>query len=233
MRICEMNWMQVEDYLRRDDRCVVPLGSTEQHGYLSLSVDSILSERVAAEAAAPLGVPVFPVLAYGITPYFKSYPGTVSLRLETYLALVRDVLDGLALAGFRRILLCNGHGGNAPAGAYAVQWVADNPACRVRFHNWYNAPRTWAKVLEIDAVGSHASWMENFPWTRLANVALPDARKPMVDLDTLRLGPPDDVRARLGDGNFGGLYQRPDEEMQALWDVAVDETRALIEGPWA
>ncbi|MEA3144987.1 MAG: creatinine amidohydrolase, partial [Verrucomicrobiota bacterium] len=67
MRIGEMNWMMVEEYLKRDDRCVLPLGSTEQHCYLSLSVDSILSERIAVEASEPVGVPVFPVLAYGIT----------------------------------------------------------------------------------------------------------------------------------------------------------------------
>src|SRR5579872_2054197 len=186
MRIAEMNWMQVEDYLRRDDRCVVPLGSTEQHAQLSLSVDSILSERVAVEAAAPLGVPVFPVVAYGVTPYFKAYPGTLSLRVETYVRLVRDLLDGLEQAGFRRILLCNGHGGNAPAGALAIEWMADHPACRVRFHNWWNAPQTFARVEATDKVASHASWMENFPWTRLPNVAAPSEAKPMTNLDTLR-----------------------------------------------
>ena len=114
MKIEDCNWMQVESYLQADNRCVVPLGSTEQHAQLSLSVDSILSERVAAEAAEPLGVPVFPVLAYGITPYFMAYPGTVTLRTGTYLRVMRDILDSLARAGFRRILLCNGHGGNTP-----------------------------------------------------------------------------------------------------------------------
>ena len=68
MRIGEMHWRMVEEYLTRDDRCVLPLGSTEQHAYLSLCVDNILSERIAIEAAEPLGVPVFPVVAYGITP---------------------------------------------------------------------------------------------------------------------------------------------------------------------
>jgi len=233
MRVSEMNWMQVEAYLRTDDRCVLPLGSTEQHAYLSLSVDSILYERVAAEAAAPLGVPVFPALPYGITPYFTAYPGTLTLRVETYLAVVRDLLDSLARAGFRRILLCNGHGGNAPVAGLAVEWIADHPDCRVRFHNWWNAPRTWAKVMELDTIGSHASWMENFPWTRLANVAMPPEEKPMTNLDTLRLLPPAEVRRVLGDRNFGGRYQRPDEDMLALWQIAVAETRALIEGPWA
>src|SRR5436853_7348876 len=90
VRISEMNWMMVEQYLRRYDRCVLPLGSTEQHAYLSLSVDSILAERLAIEAAEPLGVPVFPVMAYGITPYFRAFPGTITLRAQTYLSVVRD-----------------------------------------------------------------------------------------------------------------------------------------------
>ena len=68
MRIAEMHWAQVEAYLAHDDRAVLPLGCTEQHAFLSLSVDSILSERVATEAAATLDVPVFPVVAYGIIP---------------------------------------------------------------------------------------------------------------------------------------------------------------------
>ena len=233
MRIGEMNWMQVEAYLGRDDRAVVPLGSTEQHAYLSLSVDSILSERVALEAAEPLGVPVFPVQAYGMTPAFMAYPGTVTLSMATYVALVRDILDSLRRTGFRRILLCNGHGGNAPAQTVGVEWMADNPGCVVRFHNWWNAPQTMAAVQAVDPLASHASWMEKFPWTRLPGIDMPDLRKPMSDLERLRLRDPAGVRAVLGDGNFGGLYQRPDDEMLAIWAVAVQETRGLIEGPWA
>lgn len=232
MHIRDMNWMEVETYLDTDDRCVLPLGSTEQHAQLSLSVDSILSERVAAEAAEPLGVPVFPGVAYGVTPYFTAYPGTVSLRLSTYLALVGDILDNLARTGFRRILLCNGHGGNAPAGAFAIEWMAAHPDCTVRLHNWWNAPATMAKVSETDPVASHASWMENFPWTRLAGREGPAEAKPMTDPDRLRLQAPGGVRAILGDGNYGGRYRRPDDEMQAIWSVAVAETRAMIKGPW-
>ena len=233
MTIGALNWSQVEAYLETDDRAVLPLGSTEQHAGLSLSVDSILSERVATEAAAPLGVPVFPAQPYGITPYFLSYPGSISLRVSTYLALVRDVLDSLHGQGFRRILLVNGHGGNAPAGALAIEWMADHPGTAVKFHNWWNAPRTFAKVQAIDPVASHASWMENFPWTRLPGVAQPDTRKPMVDFDRMRVMAPPAVRDLLGDGNFGGLYQRPDADMLAIWEVAVAETRAVLEGPWS
>ena len=233
MMISGMNWSQVEAYLSTDDRAVLPLGSTEQHGGLSLSVDSILSERVATEAAGPLGIPVFPVVPYGITPYFLAFPGSVSIRVSTYVALMRDILDGLRGQGFRRILLVNGHGGNQPAGALAIEWMADHPDTAVKFHNWWNAPKTFAKVQEIDPVASHASWMENFPWTRLAGVVQPSQQKPMVDFDRMRVRPPEGVRKLLGDGNFGGYYEKSDEDMLALWDVAVAETRALLEGPWS
>jgi creatinine amidohydrolase len=232
MRISELNWMQVEAYLKRDDRCVLPLGSTEQHAYLSLSVDSILSERVALDAAEPLGIPVFPVLAYGVTPYFRAYPGSITLRIETYLRVVGDLLTSLAEQGFRRILLVNGHGGNRPSAALAGEWMADHPGVVVKSHDWWNAPATWAKTLEVDPVASHASWMENFPWTRLADVTMPAEQKPMIDFERMRRLTPQGLRDYLGDGNFGGVYQRADAEMLAIWQVAVEETRAHLTGDW-
>jgi creatinine amidohydrolase len=232
MRIADMNWMQVEDYLKRDDRCILPLGCTEQHAYLSLATDVILAERVALEAAHPLNIPVFPALAYGITPYFSAYPGTISLHMDTYLRVVRDILDSMAGGGFKRILIVNGHGGNSPAQTLAIEWMAEHSGVVVQFHNWWNAPRTWAKVQEIDPRAAHASWMENFPWTRLAGVEMPKEQKPGIDTHKMRMLTPSQVRAYLGDGNFEGYYQRRDEEMQAIWMVAIEETRALLTGSW-
>ncbi|HEV2386530.1 MAG TPA: creatininase family protein [Candidatus Acidoferrales bacterium] len=232
MKIAEMNWMQVEQNLRRDRRAVVPMGSTEQHGYLSLAVDAILAERVACEAAEPLDVPVFPVLSYGITPYFRAYPGTISLRLDTYQRIVADILESLAGAGFTRILFVNGHGGNIPGGSILQEWMNDHSGVAVKWHNWWNAPKTAAAVAAIDSVASHASWMENFPWTRVAGVNLPDGQKPMIDIARMRLMDAAAVRAYLGDGNFGGAYQKLDDQMLKLWRTGVEETREALEGPW-
>jgi creatinine amidohydrolase len=232
MRISDMNWMMVEEYLKRDDRCVLPLGSTEQHAYLSLSVDSILAERIAVEAAEPLGVPVFPVVAYGITPYFRAFPGSITLRVDTYLRVVGDILDAMAEQGFKRILIVNGHGGNAPAQSHAVEWMSDHPEIRIKFHNWWNAPKTWAETLAIDSIASHASWMENFPWTRLANVIMPHQQKPMSDLEHLRQLDSRSLREYLKDGNYGGYYQRQDEEMMRIWRAGVAETRQLLTEAW-
>jgi len=232
MRISDLNWMQVASIVERDDRTLLPIGSTEQHAYLSLATDSTLAERVAVEAARPLGLPVFPVLCYGITPSFMAYPGTVTLSKETFARVVGEVLDGIAASGFRRILIVNGHGGNAPVHDIASRWMADHPGLRVRVHDWWKAPRTWAKVRAIDPEASHASWMESFPWTRVAGAASPESRKPMVDPATWQAQEPARVREVLGDGSFGGLYRRPDADLDALWAVAVEETRSRLEGDW-
>ena len=103
MRIDQSHWMQVEAVLARgEDRAVLPLGSIEQHAYLSLATDAWLSAAVAQEAAAPLGVPVFPVQGYGYTPAYAAFPGTLSLRLETFLAVVLAHLGLIATLSLLR-----------------------------------------------------------------------------------------------------------------------------------
>ena len=171
-------------------------------------------------------------MPFGLAPYFKAFPGTVSLRVETLLAVVRDVIASVHHSGFRRVLIVNGHGGNAPVGALVQELMAKYPDMSIKFHNWWNAPKTWAEVQSIDTSGSHANWMENFPWTRLANVALPLEAKPSPDRDLVKAAPPRTVRAMLGDGAYGGAYQKPDEAMLELWQVGVGETREILEGPW-
>jgi len=232
MRIADMNWMQVRDHVTRDDRAVLPIGSVEQHAYLSLCVDAILSERVSLDAAEPLGVPVFPVQSYGFTPNFVDYPGTVTLKLSTLCALYCDILDSMVRTGFKKILLVNGHGGNGPAHGAILEWLDRNRGVQVKWHNWWSAPKTWAKVKAIDPVASHASWMENFPWTRVPGLTPPAGQKPMVDFNRLQRLDPGARKEMLGDGNFGGVYERSDEDMLAIWAIAVEETRELIASDW-
>lgn len=232
MRIADSNWSDIEAFLAHDDRCVLPFGSTEQHAQLSLCVDAILAERVAVEAAAPLGVPVYPAMPFGLAPYFAAFPGSVSLRVETLLAVARDLITSVARSGFRRILIVNGHGGNAPVGALALEMMTEDPRLSIKFHNWYNAPRTWTAAMAVDRSGSHGNWMENFAWTRLAHAPAPAGTKPPVDMALMKASPPATVREMLGDGSFGGPWQRDDAEMARIWAEGVAETRAALEGPW-
>jgi creatinine amidohydrolase len=228
MHVHDLTWMQLEEYLRGDDRVVLPLGCTEQHAYLSLGTDTINVERLAVEAAEPLGVPVLPALPYGLIPQFTAYPGTVTLREETYVALLRDLLDALHAQGFRRIFVLNGHIGNAVAAPVAEAWQEERPDAQALVHGWWESPATWRMLGEPP--GGHASWVESFPWTRVAEP--PAEPKPMLAFDETAPADPALVREQLGDGSSGGPYQLPDEHTMRLWAQAVADARAALDSGW-
>jgi creatinine amidohydrolase len=219
-RVRDLNWMQLEAYLSGDDRIVLPVGSTEQHAYLSLETDNILAERASVEAAEPLGVPVLPALPYGVTG-FTAYPGSPTLLEATLAAVLSDVVDSLLGQGFARILVVNGHGGNTAAGR---EWTRRQQA--VIWHElWEGRPDELAAAIDPDY--DHASWSENFPWTRLPGVVIPTERKPPVEWP--EEGNPVAWREALGDGSFGGLYQRSPDDEGRLWEAAVQEIRLRLE----
>ena len=139
--------------------------------------------------------------------------------------MLSDIVGSLQAQGFKRVLVVNGHGGNS-AGRPAVD-------DRVLWHDWWAAPRTRAAIDAIDPAASHASWMENFPWTRLPGVTLPDAHKPLTDIAPLRSEPAATVREAIGDGVLGGFYARPDEEVLRVWAIGVAETRDALEHGWS
>jgi creatinine amidohydrolase len=234
MRVFDSNWMTVASYLEHDDRVVLPVGSTEQHGYLSLGTDALLAERVSVEAAEPLGIPVLPVVPFGMAPYFTRYPGSMSLRMSTYVEVLRDLLECLYGQGFRRIAVVNGHGGNTPVTGFVREWICqprDEPA-QVLFHSWYNAPRTAAAASLFDADQYHGSWLENFPWTRVAGVEIPAGSAAVLPRDLVNTLTPDEMKELAPDGSLGGAYQRSDEDMQVVWDAGVAEVRDLLEKGW-
>ena len=218
--------MQLEEYLQRDDRIVLPVGSTEQHAYLSLETDNIIAERLALEAAEPLGVPVLPVLAYGVTGFYM-FPCSPTLQPETYGAVLRDILSSLHAQGFRRFFVSNGHSGNKPDAA--LEWAEANESATVIWHEvWDGRPDELAAAIDEDY--DHASWSENFPWTRLDGVDSPPDRKPPFTRPAVNTD--DAWREALGDGSFGGPYELPDEDVLRVWNAAVEELRERLESGW-
>jgi creatinine amidohydrolase/Fe(II)-dependent formamide hydrolase-like protein len=101
---------------RGTDTVIVPVGATEQHGpHAPLATDSIVAEEVAIRLAARIDALVAPMLPVSFSAQHLSYPGSISLSLDTLIQVLCEVVESLAGQGFRRFVLFSGHGGNRTA----------------------------------------------------------------------------------------------------------------------
>jgi len=224
MNFGEQNWQQIEEYLKHDDRVMLVLGACEQHASLSLLTDSKIPLALAEAASQQTGVLVAPPLHFGISPYFLSYPGTISLKSTTYLFMVEDIVRSLYGHGFKHILILNGHGGNTPAKTALVEFANDHPDLHMRWYAWWLSPAVgeFAKAHGLEM--AHANWEENFTFTRIGDA--PQGVKPRV-VDR-NISGKDETRKLAGDGSYGGAYQVDDAIMQEMFDLCVCEVLALL-----
>ncbi len=110
--IQENTWQDVADYLKHDDTVILPIGSTEQHGPAGpLGVDTYAAIGLCEDAAKKTGVMVAPPLWFGDSPHHLGFPGTISLRSETLILVIKDIVHTLYQNGFRKFILLNGHKG--------------------------------------------------------------------------------------------------------------------------
>jgi creatinine amidohydrolase len=139
---------EVADLLRRTPVAVLPIGSVEQHGpHLPCGTDAIASELVAAAVADRLGALYVPFAPYGVTPIHAGHPGTISLRRETFEALLGDVCRELVRMGAEVIVLVNWHEGNtASLNAVATDVQDSTAALLVVAQACYVAQRLYAPV---------------------------------------------------------------------------------------
>jgi creatinine amidohydrolase len=224
MRLEELNWFDVENYLENDDRLMLVLGSCEQHGYLSLLTDVKIPLALADAASQKTGVLVAPPLNFGASPYFLAYPGTLSLRLATLLDLVEDVVRSAYGHGFRRILVLNGHGGNDGARGRLFELASQLPDLRLGWYAWWQSQSVEMVAQAHDLKPSHASWLEAFPFTRVADLPSGEKIPPHVP-GLMGAG---EARQVYGDGVFGGPYQVEDAIMHEVFTVALEDVLQLL-----
>jgi creatinine amidohydrolase len=227
MRIEDLNWMDVEEYLKHEDRLMLVIGACEQHGYLSLLTDIKVPLALADAASTRTGVLVAPPLNFGSSPYFLTYPGTISLRLSTLMDAVEDIVRSVHGQGFKRLLVLNGHGGNSGAKARLTELANELPGLKVQWYSWWLAHSVEEVALRHNIKPSHANWLEAFPFTIVAD--LPESEKvpPRIPSEVMDAKT---TREVYGDGSFGGRYRVADEIIQEIFDAALADIMQLLKG---
>ncbi|MEA3361630.1 MAG: creatininase family protein [Thermodesulfobacteriota bacterium] len=110
------SWAEIHDIEKKNKTILIPLGSTEQEGnHLPLGVDTYVAEAIAQSVAKETDCLVGPTLPVGYSEWFLEFPGTVSLKIETLMQVLREYISSLIHHGFKKFIFVNGHGGNSPA----------------------------------------------------------------------------------------------------------------------
>ncbi len=216
MLLAGCTWQEVERYLEQTRGILLPVGSTEQHGPNGLiGTDALCAELIAQGVGEATGAMVAPTLGFGMAQHHMAFCGTMTLRPQTLLAVLVDLLGSLARHGFERCLVINGHGGNMATimAAFSELYAAASPAAptpsaslRCRLRNWWSPPAVAALQKELfgDRDGSHATASE----ISLTQYALP------ASIKRAPLDPPQaptgagftdaaDFRRRYPDGRIG------------------------------
>lgn len=170
MRLQISTWPEIEDYLKHSKGIIIPIGSTEQHGPTGLvGTDAITAEEIAREAGKRGEILIAPTFNVGSAQHHMAFPGTITLRPSTMIAVISDWVLSLAAHGFNRIYFINGHGGNvAPmetafSDIYARRALdCADETVRMMQRNWFEFP----SVAKLDAelypvgAGSHVTASE-------------------------------------------------------------------------
>ncbi len=226
MRLEDLNWMDVDEYLKHDDRLILVVGACEQHGYLSLLCDVKIPLALADAVSKETGVLVAPPLNFGASPYFTAYPGTLSLRLSTLMDVVEDVVRSAHRHGFKRFLVLNGHGGNNGIKQRLVELANELPDVQFQWYAWWMTHTLEAIAMKHGLKPSHANWLEAFPFTIVAEMPQEDKVPPHVPSDILST---ERIKEVYGDGSFGGPYQVPQEIMNEIFEAAKKDILQLLE----
>jgi len=154
---------------------IVPTGSTEQHNeHLAMINDTASVTLVAQQAALRLypKVMVATPVSVGISPHWMDRKGTLSLKKETFLAVVYDICESLQAHGVKKILVLNGHGGNVAPLRESVPEFARKLNINIQYNSYWDAytPEIVKKYMASGKAPGHAGEFE----TSFAMAAFPE-----------------------------------------------------------
>ena len=235
--LAAMTWSDARDAFKRASLAILPTGSIEQHGpHLALETDTAIAWGLARRLADDVGEQaiLLPRLDYGLSEHHMHFPGTLTLRPETYQRLVLEIIESLAHWGLRRVLVVNGHGGNIDAlrlisrtalrdrGALvaSVMWArigSDEIAARVQSDAYGHACESETSVAL--AVAPHVVYRDRIsgPGPRHSADPLTDPPAPLVDQSVM-------LHEWTDDGALGDPSRANESDGRAITDVVAQRT---------
>ncbi len=163
-RLYKLTRPEVEEYLKKNDTVLVPIGSTEQHGkHMAVDTDAFTAQEISMRVAEKTGVLVAPVISYGYSPHHMNFPGSITLTFQTLINVIKEVCGSLLHHGFKKIVLMNAHGGNTNPIRQAMKEIEMEKGVRVWATMVYPSSSGFGadgtKVIEQDG-GGHACELE-------------------------------------------------------------------------
>jgi creatinine amidohydrolase len=155
-RLARLNWMEMGEWVPRDiETVLVPVGTLEAHGILSLGTDNEIPARLAEAVAPRLNALVAPTISYGVTAHLGALPGGTHIPAPAFTEYAVAVLTALTHHGFRNAIVMNGHGGNTEALKEAARRVHEETGAFTAILNWWTECLSFSEEL-LGAPGGHA-----------------------------------------------------------------------------
>ena len=193
VRINDLTWEQFRDRVPSAcDLAIVPVGTIEAHGAIPLGTDTMIPEKLAADLAPKLNALVAPSVAYGVTNTLLPYPGSTTVSSATFAAYLFEAAAGLVDAGFRRIVLLNGHGGQSSEVGSAVARLWNEKRAYAVAVEWWGFAAELSAEIYPGSVSGHAGVEETAMIVAIAPDLIDGARATKIR----RFARRDGLRAR-------------------------------------
>ena len=238
----ELSWVAARERLEQTDTALLPVGAIEQHGpHLPLDTDAWDAEymcRLVAERCSRPRPLVLPLIPYGVSYHHDDFPGTLSVNPETLAQFVYDVGVAAARHGITKLVIVNGHGGNAPTLQLAAQKINRDSRIFTCVDSGETSDFDVAKLAdtpndvhagEIETSTSLAT-RPHLVDMASAESAIPSFSSQYLNFTSDRSVPWYEHTARLSpSGVLGDPTRASAEKGERIWDVMVEHLVKLVE----
>jgi creatinine amidohydrolase len=153
----DLTWEQFRDRVPGAcDLVLVPVGTIEAHGAMAIGTDTIIPAALAKDLAPRLNALIAPAIPYGVTNTLLPYPGSTTISSRTFAAYLFEAVAGLVDAGFRRVVLVNGHGGQSSEVGEVVARLWNEKRAYAASIEWWGLGEDASSEIYPGAVSGHA-----------------------------------------------------------------------------